>query len=188
MLTILNQFSKIILFIFLFVTLSFAAEEGSPATQKSEVMEDSAITLGVYGQFMGNNMLNKLDINVTTQKQIVTLIGVVKTKAQKDKAIEVVSVLDGVKKVNADNLLIKKSKQPLTDSWITFKVKAVLLKNQLMKRSTNYDVADVEVTTKDGIIYLSGKKTHVQSTNAQKIAENIKGMNNKVVNQIEVVN
>lgn len=172
----------------MFINPSFAADGDNPITKLGEVVEDSAITLGVYGQFKGNKMLNKLDISVTTEKQVVTLIGVVKTKAQKEKAVELVSKLDNVKKVNADHLLVQKSKQPLTDSWITFKVKAVLLKEQLMKKSANYDVADVEVTTKDGTIYLSGKKTQAQSNNAQKIAENIKGMGKKVTNQIEVAN
>ena len=188
MLKIYQQIIKIILISFIFINPSFAADSNNPITKLGEVVEDSAITLGVYGQFIGNKMLNKLDISVTTEKQVVTLIGVVKTKAQKDKAVELVSGLNGVKKVNADHLLIQKSKQPLTDSWITFKVKAVLLKNQLMKKSANYDLADIEVTTKDGTIYLSGKKTQVQSTNAQKIAENIKGMSKKVVNQREVIN
>jgi osmotically-inducible protein OsmY len=144
----------------------------------AETVSDSKITLKIYNAFGRNSMLKNADISVETNNSgHVSLIGKLKTDAQFNEAIRVAEAIEGVKIVNTDYLYVNASQQPLSDTWITMKTKAVLLKNGLP--------TDISVETKNGVVYLSGSATQKQSDQAKKIASNIEGVKS-VNNQLEI--
>ncbi len=149
----------------------------------SSFAQDAKITLATYSKLAADPFLQKLDITVETTDGVVSLIGQLETKAQRDAAIKVAeSSTKDVKSVDADNLLVLESSQPIADSWITAKVKSVLLKEKLVNHR---NIAGLHVETTNGTVYLSGKATKEDAKYAVKVVSNVSGLQNKVVNQIK---
>ncbi len=182
-----NYFNKTILlglsscFLISGAAVTWAINYNSPSAVVSFV-EDTEITLAIYGKFTGDPMLNPLDINVRTKDGVVSLIGQLETKNQRDEAIKQARETDGVHKVEAYELLVIESDQPMTDTWITSKVKAVLIKEKLFSKR---DIASLHVETTNGKVYLSGEATKKDAEYAEKIVKQISGLKDKVVNQIK---
>lgn len=146
--------------------------------------EDAEITIAIYTKYVADPVLDPLDINVETKNGVVSLIGQLQTTEQRHEAITIARETDGVKGVNADDLLVVTSDQPMTDLWITTKVKAVLLKEQLIN---NRKIAALHVETTNGIVYLSGEATKADAAYAEKVVKKIKGLEDSVVNQIKII-
>ena len=146
--------------------------------------EDAEITIAIYTKYVANPVLDPLDISVETKNCIVSLIGQLQTNEQRNEAITIARETDGVKGINADDLLVVTSDQPMTDLWITAKVKAVLLKEQLVNHRK---IAGLHVETTNGVVYLSGESTKADAAYAEKVVRKIKGLENNVVNQIKII-
>lgn len=146
--------------------------------------EDAEITIAIYTKYVADPVLDPLDISVETKNGVVSLIGQLQTTEQRNEAITIARETDGVKGVNADDLLVVSSDQPMTDLWITTKVKAVLLKEQLVN---NRKIAALHVETTNGIVYLSGEATKADAAYAEKVVRKIKGLEDSVVNQIKII-
>ena len=67
----------------------------------SETIDDASITTRVKTALLNDLELGVRRIDVDTAKGVVTLSGVVDTPAERDKAIEIVRKLDGVRDVKS---------------------------------------------------------------------------------------
>jgi hyperosmotically inducible protein len=85
-------------------TIGEKTKEGVSKT--GEVITDTWITTKVKSQFMGEDALKGSDINVDTDKHIVTLRGTVKSEAGRARATQIAKSTDGVQRV-VDRLTIK---------------------------------------------------------------------------------
>lgn len=100
---------------------SVAAKSAEPATasQKLEAhgkhagkaVSDGWITTKVKSEFLASREVKGLDINVSTRGGVVTLAGTVPTEAMRSRAIEIASVVDGVKRVDAQALMVDATAQ-----------------------------------------------------------------------------
>lgn len=155
------------------------APKTRPTGERSfgQTAEDATITATVKSKLLWSEHTDGLDINVDTNSGIVTLRGKVPTAEGKDLAGRYAANTSGVRKVNNDLSVVADAKrsgatseQPMTDTWVTAKVKSSLtLSRPLMDD-------DIDVKTTNGVVTLSG---HVESSQekslAIEIADNIRG-------------
>ena len=151
------------------------AQANSSASVKA-VVSDTLITSKVKALYAQSSLVEALDIDVTTVNQTVVLSGLVKTTAQYERAITLADSVNGVKSINDDNLVVKASDAPLTDSYTTAKVKSTFLKEKLFG-SKAIEVWPVKVETKDSVVYLSGTvHTVKERANLIKLAQATSGV------------
>ncbi len=81
------------------------AEAGYVASQDdrsaSETLTDQVLVTKVKTQLLADQKVSGMDINVDSFKSVITLKGVVNTKHEADKAIQLAKQVDGVKGVNS---------------------------------------------------------------------------------------
>jgi len=146
----------------------------SPLVMQAE--KDTRITNSIINAYKQSPLLTKQIISVTTEGNQVVLVGEVDTDSQYERAIILAESAQGVRRVNVDNLSVKASKAPLTDTYISAKVKALFLKEKLFgKKKIEY--WPVKVETKNSIVYLSGHlNSKAQRTTLIKLAQSVKGV------------
>ncbi|HEV2613219.1 MAG TPA: BON domain-containing protein [Gammaproteobacteria bacterium] len=135
--------------IILLAGVSFSALAATSNTMGAAV-SDSVITGKIKSSLAMNEVTHALNIGVETNNGVVTLKGTAGSTTEASKAIEISESTVGVNNVNASQLLVSSSTQPLTDTYITAKIKGVFLKNNLATG------IDVKVETQDGVALLSG--------------------------------
>jgi osmotically-inducible protein OsmY len=129
--------------------------------------QDATLTATVKSKLLWSENTDGLDINVDTMNNVVTLRGVVPTAEAKDLAGRYAANTSGVRGVRNELTVGKEAKvatrsdQPVSDAWITAKVKSSLT----FSRSLMDD--DIDVSTKDGVVTLSGA---VESPSEKKLA------------------
>ncbi|TYP80577.1 osmotically-inducible protein OsmY [Nitrosomonas communis] len=140
----------------------------------AQYLDDSFITMKVKAAILNDSLLKVTDIKVTTVDGVVQLSGTVDSQQSIDRAIEVTQNQDGVKSVESDLIVYipdsaeqkveqttketeskleektEEGAQYSDDSVITMKVKTAILDDPMLK------IADIKVTTVDGIVQLSG--------------------------------
>jgi len=137
--------------------------------------EDAIITKSIKERIAKSKSLSKAKVIIITNKGIVTITGDVDSDTQAGALIELSESTVGVIDVNADNLKVKASTQPLTDIVITSKVKGLLIREQIFGK----DVASMNmgVETKNGVVYLSGVVNNQQQLqNAIALIQGINGV------------
>jgi hyperosmotically inducible protein len=147
---------------------------------------DTAITTGVKNAISNNASLQGQTIDVTTQNGVVTLKGTVDSDSQATSAVEMAQSIVGVKDVETTDLNVKDSQQPMTDAYITAKVKGILIREKLFG---DKDIAalGMSVETKDGVVYLTGHiDNKAQVKNAIKVLEGVTGVK-KVVYDVKKI-
>lgn len=72
--------------------------------QAQAVVSDTWITSKVKADFLADDSISGLDIEVETNKGVVSLSGVVPTAAERDLAVEKAKMVKGVTAVSADGL------------------------------------------------------------------------------------
>lgn len=88
-----------------------AADTKTTAYEESETpVTDTWITTKVKADLLVTEEVKGLDINVSTTNGVVTLAGVLDSKAQHDKAIAVAKAIKGVKSVETKALKLKPAK------------------------------------------------------------------------------
>ena len=123
-------------------------------------------------------------VTVAAKSGVVYLSGQLDSDTDYEKVITLVESIQGVTEVNADNLTVKGSNQPLTDTYITAKVKGALLESDIMGK--DIPSWSVKVETKDGQVYLSGTvATATEKQTILNVTKKVKGIT-KVNDQIEV--
>lgn len=130
-----------------------------PKAQSEDVraaITDTAITTKVKAKLMSDDSIKSSDIHVTTTNGVVTLEGAVSSAHMKAAAETAVASVEGVKSVD-NNLVAPTSNEQVaeasriaSDTWITTKVKSVLLADSISKGF------EINVDTKDGVVVLEG--------------------------------
>ena len=128
-----------------------------PKAQSEDVraaITDTALTAKIKATLMSDDNIKSSDIHVTTTNGVVTLEGAVSSADAKAAAETAVRSIEGVKSV--DNNLVTpttneqaaEASRIASDTWITTKVKSVLLADSLSKGF------EINVDTKDGVVLL----------------------------------
>lgn len=148
-------------------------------------VRDANITAKVKSQLLWNRNTHGIDIDVDTESSIVTLTGGVKSNAESQLAEQIARNTSDVMDVNnrltvADGAVAlddkvereaEQTKQEVSDSWITTKVKSALIYNR------NIEMGEIDVTTKNGVVRLKGSvDSDVDKQTAVAIAKGIRGV------------
>jgi hyperosmotically inducible periplasmic protein len=73
-----------------------------------EAVSDSAITTKVTTNLVADSMVGALDIDVDTNNGVVILTGFVPSEQERQRAIQIAQSVDGVKRVDARNLVVRR--------------------------------------------------------------------------------
>jgi hyperosmotically inducible protein len=153
-----------------------AKDVGNLVKDTGNLIQDGVIAAAVTTKLSLDKNLSTYDIDTVSHDGVVTLTGTVNSDSEKNKIIEIASATNGVKAVDASQLKVKPDEQPIKDAEITTKIKAKYLKEKIFGDA---DVAavHVEVETKNGIVYLSGKVDNAtEAQNAISIAKSVSGV------------
>ena len=179
---------KIFLFItYLLLVISFQGFAQTSDNTLKTTLSDSVITARIKSQFIGDNSTKATSINVETNMGVVQLTGIVDSELEATTAIQIAQSTPGVKEVDANHLYVKesaqKSKQPIHDSYITAKVKGILIRENLFN-SEAFPDNKITVETKNSIVYLGGEVANEdQLKKAIELSKSISGVH-KVTSKI----
>lgn len=179
------------------VQSDYVAPARSTDRSYGEVVDDATITSTVKSKLMWSKHADGLTTDVDTSRGKVTLKGTADSAAAKDLAGRLAMNTRGVESV--DNQLVvtaakagaadstkgaaKEAKKDVADSWITTKVKSTFL------YSSNVDGTDITVSTKSGIVTLSGKvDSGSERALAIEMAKNVRGVKSVHSKGLTVVN
>jgi osmotically-inducible protein OsmY len=143
-------------------------------------VSDATTTATVKSKLLWNRNTDGLDINVSTDDGVVTLVGNVDSDASRQLAERLAANTEGVEQVR--NQLTVSADAPRTDTsrtageavsdtWITSKVKTTLM------FSRGVHGRDISVETRDGIVKLDGEvRSAAERTMAIDLARGIHGV------------
>jgi hyperosmotically inducible protein len=137
---------------------------------------DSVINAAVMGKISADKTLANTNINAKTIDGTVNLSGSVHSDTQAYTATELAQSVNGVVDVDTNNLAIDGSEHPLSDAFITAKIKGLYLQQKVFGDA---DIAamSISVETNDGKVSLSGTAdTAAQIDNAIRLAKSVKGV------------
>lgn len=184
--TLRNRYKEIILVLMvLLFSQGLVYADNSYSNNASTAVSDSYITTKVKAQLLSNSETHLLNIAVETNNGLVTLSGTVGTVSEAVNAVQIAQSTQGVKDVDASGLILSRSSnQPLTDSYITAKVKGIFIQDKLFGSSV--PIMGISVTTKNGTVYLSGTVSNRRiASRAVSLAKEVDGVNT-VVSVIKV--
>lgn len=150
-----------------------------------DVVDDASITTAVKSKLLWSKHADGLATDVDTRAGKVTLTGKADSSAARDLAGRLARNTRGV--VAVDNKLVVtagkpsaeskaelaaiETKRPISDGWITTKVKSTLA------YSSSVDGSDISVTTKDGVVTLTGTvDSGAERDLAVELAKNVRGV------------
>lgn len=134
---------------------------------------DRSISDKAHNALLYDVQLNgRSHINVATYNGIVLLIGQVQTADLKQRAQDIVSQIKGVSRVYNELTISDPASffSDVDDSWITTKVKTMMLQRKELQ-STN-----IKVITDNGVVYLMGNVSTEQGALAADTARRVKGV------------
>jgi hyperosmotically inducible protein len=149
--------------------------------QTSRMVDDSTITSRIKSAMVKDDLIKAYQVDVDTVEGHVTLTGVVKTRQESQRAVQIAGHEAGVKSVR-DNLQIgeKTWGESFNDKWLGSKIKSKLVAEPEI-RSLNIDV-DVH----KGIVTLTGVVgDSYQKKRAMEIARATEGTR-RVVDNLKV--
>lgn len=109
---------------------------------------------------------------VSSYDGVVLLVGQVANQTIRERAERYVKSIPGVKHTY-NEITISGPISPMTqssDSWITTKVKSMLIATK------DLDSSQIKVTTENGVVYLMGKVTRGQTEIASNVARSVAGV------------
>ena len=140
-------------------------------TQANQVNQQTdAQTMEKVNQVLADYS-GKVDMKVN--QGVVYLSGELPSDTDYEKAITLAESVKGVSDVNVDQLTVKDSNKPLHDTYITAKVKGVLIQSDLM--GTDIPSWTIGVETKNGEVFLSGNVANMEEK--QKILKAVQSVN-----------
>lgn len=144
-------------------------------------IDDLSISSTIKSKLLWSKYVDSRAVKIETREGKVTLSGSATTAEDKALAGRLATATRGVRAV--DNNLVVKSDvntptkasidvaNTLSDSWITAKVKSTLL------YSSNVTGSNIEVSTNDGVVELSGKlDTGAERALAIELTQNVRGV------------
>ncbi|WP_131783332.1 BON domain-containing protein [Legionella gresilensis] len=148
----------------------------SNTVNTQSAVNDTAMADQVKALYQKSPLLKDKNIKITATNHRVILSGKVDTDMEYERAISLAESVQGINDVNADNLLVKDSKSPLADTFITAKVKGSLMKEKLFG-DKDIEYWPVSVETKNGVVYLAGNvDTNEQRTNIENLVKKVSGV------------
>ncbi len=141
------------------VGCSDRAPAPGPKAQSENVpaaVTDTALTAMVKTRLMSEEGIRSSDISVTTTNGVVTLEGEVSSSSAKSAAEAAAKSVEGVKSVYnnlvtpSSSVQVAEAERIASDTWITTKVKSMLLADDISKGF------DVKVDTMNGVVVLTG--------------------------------
>lgn len=166
------------------VNPEYISSEPSGERSYSEVVEDASITAAVKSKLVWSKHAQELSAIVETTSGKVTLRGTAKSPEAKEMAGLLATNTHGVTSVD-NKLTIEEEPtviedvkeeaaglgQRLSDTWITAKVKSTLM------YSSNVDSSDISVSTKEGVVTVSGKvASDTEHALAIELIKNVRGV------------
>lgn len=146
---------------------------------------DEAISTSIKDAIEHEPSLHSVNINISTLNRNVALIGRVNTDTQASKIIEIAESFPGVQSVNTKALEVVGSSQPLSDTYITAKVKGLFLRKNITE-GAGVPLVALKVETKNGEVYLRGSvPDRVALVNAINLAKSVEGVT-KVISSITI--
>lgn len=179
--------------------VGYAAEK-APAGRSDQPVDDSVITTKVKSLFVKDKQVRARDIEVKTVNGVVELSGTARSKQEASRAASIARKVKGVKSVKNDIQVAAKqttssrektadkdrpattkgSDQPVDDTVITTKLKALFVKDKDVSFRT------IEVKTVNGVVHLGGTaKSKQEADKAVSMARDIQGVKS-VKNDIRV--
>lgn len=171
-----------------------AQTTGTGTTVGTEI-DDATLTASVKTALMADDTVRSMDINVETEKAVVSLNGQVQTQAQIDQAVSVARGVSGVRDVDNRLTLAAAGAAGTTgaasgdsatlgtaadDTAITARVKSALL------AESEISSLDISVETTNGVVQLTGDVTNpAQIQKAAQVASAADGVKS-VQNQLKV--
>ncbi len=126
-------------------------------------VKDATLTARVKSNLLWNRNTSGIDISVASDNGTVTLSGTVDSAARRDLAVQIARNTKGVSEVisrltvdpetlarEKENSALNQTKQAVSDTWITTKVKTMLLFSKAAEG------AEIDVSTEKGMVTLSG--------------------------------
>lgn len=162
--------------IVLLIPFIVAAYAMTPSDKVANEDNEVTITSKINKMYAADKELDAVKIEVHNMNGIIHLKGALDTDSQYEKAVMLAGSVKGVDEVNADLLTVKKSEQPLTDVFITAKVKGLLIKNKILD-TKDIQYWPINIETKNGVVYISGTiDKQVQKENIIEIIHSIDGV------------
>lgn len=147
------------------------------------IVDDQSIEIKAHTLFQDEPELSEgVHIDVTSYNGVVLLSGETPTEAQRRRAQELVSGIEGVRRVH-NELAIAAPSSAMTrssDSLITAKVKARMVGKE------GFDAGWVKVVTENGTVYLMGIVTRDEADKATEITRSTGGVQ-RVVRLFEYI-
>jgi hyperosmotically inducible protein len=117
--------------------------------------DDANINRTLTQLIKGSPVLSKLPVTVITKQGVIYIKGNVNSDTEASELVERAESIVGVSDVDTSKLNVKDSQQPLTDTYITAKVKGLFIREKLFG-DKDISAINISVETKNGIVYLSG--------------------------------
>jgi hyperosmotically inducible protein len=153
------------------------ANTSASADTTPAAVSDKTISQNIKETLAKNKITKDSTVQVAVANGVVTLHGTAGNGAEADTLITTSESTPGVSEVNTDNLKTKDSSQPMTDSYITAKVKGVFIKNELMGDGVTVPAMSISVTTQNGTVLLTGNVANAaEKQKAESLAKAIKGV------------
>jgi len=176
------------------------AAEPAKKGRSDHPIEDSVITTKVKALFVKDKQVRARDIEVKTVNGVVELSGTARSNKEASRAVSIARKVKGVKSVKNDIQVsamptasarekmsdkdrpatTQRSDQPVADSVITTKLKALFVKDK------EVSFRSIEVKTVNGVVHLGGTaKSKQEADKAVSMARNVEGVKS-VQNDIRV--
>jgi len=170
-----------LLFVMLFIPLSFAITEGSGEKKIS----DAKIARQVRSKLQSDKILDAFTLQVKAKHGVIYLKGKVDTHVELERATRLTAGIKGVKKVDTSQLKLSNTEAANEDRLITAKLERFLKESEHFS-SLPHPVAAIKIQTKKGIVYLSGAVSNQQQKNElQRQAESLPGVI-RIENDLEI--
>lgn len=173
--------------IILMTVLIFFLGQSNAADLKNieQKLSDSVITTKITAKFAKNKNLNPLKISISTADGVVKLSGYVRDKQAFVDALRLANATKGVISVDTDNLEIKRVNTALTDTYITAKVEAAVLKAKVLD-DESIPLVGINAKTVNGVVTLSGEVKNKASVYAiLKRVNGVRGVK-KIISELHV--
>ena len=88
------------------VAVKVGEETAAAASQAKAALDDGALTAKIKSKMALDDSVKALDINVDTTKGVVTVTGIVRSQAERQRALQLAKETNGVREV-VDRLVVK---------------------------------------------------------------------------------
>jgi osmotically-inducible protein OsmY len=155
-----------------------------------QAVTEATLTAKVKSNLLWNEHVSGTDITVTTENGVVTLEGSVGSEAERDLAVQLTRNTDGVESVRnrltvlgtekAEASMVDKAATAVGNTFLTGKVKAALMSSKGMEG------ADVNVSSEQGTVTLTGTVTSKQQENhVLEVVNNVQSVE-KVISKLQI--